>query len=230
MSQETHRSNIQAVVKLVKERRVRGRRTVIAVAGPPASGKTTLAEAVVQSLNRMGPDGGQASVLPMDGYHLDNEDLRQRGLLARKGAVETFDALGFSAALRSVVNNQSDLALPGFDRDRDCVVPDQIVIKQTTQIVVAEGNYLLLDREPWSSLQPFYDGTVFVKAALDVLEQRLLARWHDQDLSAQDAQDKVMTNDLPNAALVLDESLGADLVIEHAVHDALFGPDGGRPD
>jgi pantothenate kinase len=62
---------------------------------------------------------------------------------------------------------------------------------------------------------------VFVKAPLEVLKARLLERWRDQHLSPQEAQQKVTENDLPNAALVLQESMSADLVIEHAVHDAL---------
>lgn len=221
MSQDTHQANVQTVVNLVRDRVVNGRRTVIAIAGPPASGKSTLAESVVECLNRTGHEGLRASLLPMDGFHFDNDHLRDLGLLARKGAVETFDAVGFSAAITALAGNQSGLLLPRFDRDRDRVVPDEIAIDLKTRIIVTEGNYLLLNREPWSSLRPLYDATVFVKAPLSILEMRLIERWSEQNLTAQAAQSKIRDNDLPNAALVMRESAAADLTIEHSVHDAL---------
>ena len=124
-------------------------------------------------------------------------------------------------------NNPETLALHAGHRADPTTGSVAVPIHQTT-------SYQFRDTEHAGNLFALKElGNIYTRImnpTVDVLEQRLFARWHDQDLSAQDAQDKVMTNDLPNAALVLDESLGADLVIEHAVHDALFGPEGGRPD
>ena len=72
-------------------------RRLVALAGPPATGKSTLAGALCERLSR---DGQSAVVVPMDGFHLDNRILEARGLLARKGAPETFDADGFIALIR----------------------------------------------------------------------------------------------------------------------------------
>jgi len=69
----------------------KGRR-LIAIAGAPASGKSTLAARVVEGLNAQVP--GRAAVVPMDGFHLDDTVLSARGDLARKGAPHTFDVLG----------------------------------------------------------------------------------------------------------------------------------------
>jgi hypothetical protein len=46
---------------------------------------------------------------------------------------------------------------------------------------------------------------------MDILKQRLLARW--ENLSKEAAQEKVTANDLPNARLVLDNSVSADLIV-----------------
>ena len=73
----------------VKSRAVDGKRLLVAIAGPPGSGKSTLAERLASGI------GPSAAALPMDGFHLDNATLRQKGLLDRKGAPETFDAKGF---------------------------------------------------------------------------------------------------------------------------------------
>lgn len=67
-----------AVVEFIDRAARSDRRTLIGIAGPPGSGKSTLAEAVVQQLNRRAGDSDHAALLPMDGFHLDNELLLQR--------------------------------------------------------------------------------------------------------------------------------------------------------
>lgn len=225
MSQATHQANIQSVVDLILGRLEPDRRTIIAIAGPPASGKTTLTEAVVEHLNKRAESAPslKASVLPMDGFHLGNDVLDELGLRHRKGAVETFDETAFCTALSDLSQSQDERLLPGFDRSQDRVVPGKIQVEASTRIIVTEGNYLLLNRSPWREARDLYAATVFVTAPLDVLKMRLIERWLDQGLSAQEAQSKVMNNDLPNAAMVLIQSQHADLVIEHHVHDTLAG-------
>jgi pantothenate kinase len=70
-----------------------GERILVAIAGPPGAGKSTLAEALAASLNRARPES--AAVIPMDGFHYDDAILEQRGLRSRKGSPATFDVNGF---------------------------------------------------------------------------------------------------------------------------------------
>ena len=56
-------------------------RSLVAVAGPPASGKSTLAEGLVERLNAERP--GVAALLPMDGYHFDDLLLVPWGQIGR---------------------------------------------------------------------------------------------------------------------------------------------------
>jgi pantothenate kinase len=67
-------------------------RCLIAIAGPPASGKTTLASNVAVALNQR---THEATFFPMDGFHLDNRIPIERDRLVEKGAPDTFDAGGF---------------------------------------------------------------------------------------------------------------------------------------
>ena len=75
------------------------KRFLVAIAGPPGAGKSTMADSLAAALRARGES---AEVLPMDGFHMDNAILIERGLLARKGIPETFDVRGFIDIVRAV--------------------------------------------------------------------------------------------------------------------------------
>ena len=64
-------------------------RRLVAVVGPPASGKSTVAEALAK---RLTDQVEEAVVVPMDGFHLDDRLLQKDGTQNRKGAPNTFDS------------------------------------------------------------------------------------------------------------------------------------------
>lgn len=185
-------------------------RFIVAIAGPPGSGKSTLAEDLAAALAAAGE---KAVVLPMDGFHMDNDLLEETGLLARKGAPETFDVRGLGDILRAVRAADEDVLVPVFDRSREIAIASARRIAPSDRIVIAEGNYLLLDRRPWSALLPLFDHTVLLRVPMAELERRLNARWQGFGLDAERVAAKVHGNDLPNARTVLEHSVTPDLEI-----------------
>lgn len=188
------------------------RRIICAVAGAPASGKSTLAEALVERLNAA--ESGAAALLPMDGFHYDDLHLVPAGLRARKGAPETFDVGGLRHTLMRLRANEEDaVAVPVFDRSIEIARAGARLIPRPVRVIVAEGNYLLLTRPPWDALRPQFDVTVMIDVPEEDLRRRLRARWQGFGLTEDEIAWKLDGNDLPNGRVVRAESAAADFVL-----------------
>lgn len=212
--------DIDAILDLIEDRLgsdlANGRRRLVAIAGPPASGKSTLAARVVEGVNRSA--GYAAALLPMDGFHLDNEVLNARALRGIKGAPETFDAAGFVALVRHIREGGVDTHYPLFDRAQDRTLPGAGFLSARTPLVVVEGNYLLLRQGVWAELNALFDLTIMLAPPLAELEARLIARWRDHGLPPADAAARARGNDLTNARTVINESAEADLFLGDPRH------------
>lgn len=188
----------------------RGRRTLVALAGAPASGKSALAAALEARLNAAAP--GRAATLGMDGFHYDDAVLRARGRLARKGAPDTFDVGGLVATLTRLRENAEDeIAVPVFDRALEIARAGARIIPRSAEIMLVEGNYLLLDAPPWDRLAPRFDLTALLEVPEEIRRARLAARWAGR--AEPEIRAKLEENDLPNGRLVMARSRSADLIL-----------------
>lgn len=199
----------------------RGKRQLVAIFGAPGSGKSTLVERLCASINA--GSAGSCAIVPMDGFHLDDAILRERGLLPRKGAPETFDVEGFIHLHRRLSDNLDEsIAVPLFDRDMELSRAAARFVPQSVETVLIEGNYLLLQQPGWADLAQFYGLTIQLDVPVDELERRLMERWDDQGLSPQEAHAKVHGNDMLNAKLILSQSQAPDVLF--AAHDSPANP------
>ena len=184
-------------------------RAVLGVCGAPGAGKSTLARQLVQAV------GPEAVVVPMDGFHLHDDELARRGLSDRKGAPETFDVAGYTGLLRRI-RSETDHTVyaPEFDRSRELSVAGAIAVRPEHRLVVTEGNYVLYDGPGWSDVQPLLDEAWYVEGDEQVRLDRLVRRHIEFGKPPDLAQRWATVSDQANADLVAPTRAAADVLVE----------------
>ena len=176
----------------------RSGRVLLGLVGPPGSGKSTLAAALQAEF------AGVSQVVPMDGFHLANVELERLGRRDRKGAPDTFDAAGYAALLRRLLVQADDEVIyaPEFRREIEEPVANAIPVFARTQLVITEGNYLLLAEEPWAQVRGLLDEIWYVDVDDALRVERLTQRHVQFGRSADEAAAWVASTDDPNARLI----------------------------
>jgi len=188
-----------------------GRPVLVGVAGEPGAGKSTLTASLVAGLRER---GRSAVLVPMDGFHLANVALVELGRADRKGAIDTFDAAGYAALLTRLRGAGPDTVwAPTYDRSIEESVAGAIGVPPGTDVVVTEGNYLLVDDGPWSAVRRLLDEAWAVEVDPEVRRTRLVARHVEFGKSSEVAAAWVASVDEPNADFVRSTFARADLVI-----------------
>ncbi|KAI0206049.1 P-loop containing nucleoside triphosphate hydrolase protein [Astrocystis sublimbata] len=198
------------------------RRFMIAIGGIPGSGKTTLSQMVTQALNARHADlspGAKdgvpiAAFVPMDGYHLTRAQLSAlpdpTRAHARRGAEFTFDGAAFLTlvkALREPLTASSGKILaPSFDHAVKDPKNDDIVIDPGNRIIVFEGNYVVLEKDPWREAAALMDERWFVDVDFEVARRRLVARHVKAGIASdeEEAGKRADENDLVNGRQVVE--------------------------
>jgi pantothenate kinase len=172
-----------------------GRRKLLGLVGAPGSGKSTLALALRQALP------GRAQVVPMDGFHLANAELQRLGRADRKGAPDTFDSAGYVALLRRLREQREGeiVYAPEFRREIEEPIAAAIAVLPQTQLLITEGNYLLLQEGAWAEVAPLLDEVWYVEVDDGVRVERLVQRHQQFGRSREAALAWVADTDEPNA-------------------------------
>ena len=163
--------------------------------------------------------GIKLQALGMDGFHhyqkyilshtvfIDGTEIEMKKV---KGCPESFD---FERLLRYVqrIKNEEKVLWPLYDRRMHDVVDDQIDV--SAPIVLIEGNYLLLDEEPWNRLSDLCDASVFIEADEQSLCDRLIQRKLNGGMAPHEAVAFVRQSDLRNVKRILEHRKKADVTL-----------------
>jgi len=194
------------------------RRVLIGVTGAPGAGKSTLTEELAGAL---GARGLPTAVVGMDGFHLAQRELRRLGREHRKGAPDTFDAHGYVALLHRLRRRPGHTGpghtvyAPRYVRGGlEEPIGSAVPVHPHVQVVLTEGNYLLLPQEPWDQVPPVLDEVWYVQPDDTLRRQRLLGRHVAAGKSHAEALAFTDGSDAANAELVTATRHRADVLIE----------------
>ena len=197
------------LVELINRQTSFPSRFILAISGPPGSGKSTISSLIANSL------GECAKIVPMDGFHLENQRLKDLNLFHRKGSPKTFDAYGFLELIRNIRKKES-LTFPIFNRDADETIKDAETLCPKHKIIIIEGNYLLLNKHPWSDLKEYFDLSIYLEVSDIKLEKRLTDRWIEHGLDPISASVRAINNDMANVSYVKKHSIHPDFKIRES--------------
>jgi len=184
-------------------------RRLLGITGAPGAGKSTYALRVVAESEV------PAAYVPMDGFHLADVTLTSLGRLDRKGAPDTFDAWGYAALLRRLREETDHVVYaPGFERDLEQPIAGALAVPPEAELVVTEGNYLLLDLPEWRAVRAQLDEVIHLETDDVVRHQRLVARHVAFGKTPAAAEAWVARVDEANAALIEGAAHRADRVVE----------------
>lgn len=183
-------------------------RRVLGIAGGPGVGKSTIAQRLAAEL------GAAAAYVPMDGFHMRQAKLEALGTAADKGMPHTFEGAAFAEFLGALKAATGDMNGPGYSRKIEDVVEDAFTVLPQTQVLVVEGNYLLLPDAPWDGVRPLLDLAVFIDVPRERVRARLLRRHAAEGLFTEERnREHVERVDLANYDLVSTSRSRADLII-----------------
>lgn len=184
-------------------------RRILGITGAPGSGKSTVARLLVDAV------GAAAVLVGMDGYHLAEAELERLGRAERKGAPDTFDAAGYVALLRRLrTPDAGTVYAPEFRRAIEEPVAGAVAVPPGVSLVVTEGNYLLLDFEPWSAIRALLNEVWFLAPEEHTRRAWLTARHRRYGRTVEEATERTTGSDERNARLVAQTSNRADLILD----------------
>ena len=203
-------SSIEEALSRIKDLALKhSGRFIIGIVGKPGAGKSTLTSHLIENLPK-----DSVSLVPMDGYHLSNLQLKNLGLTDRKGAFNTFDSNGYVSLLKRInTETDQDIYYPVFHREIEESYAADGVVLANTKIVLTEGNYLLFDKAGWEKVAAELTEIWYININDSVRIDRLVKRHEFYGKDKESALNWATGTDEINAKIVESTAVRADVII-----------------
>ncbi len=219
-TEKTLRKTFPAVVDRIVESCIRrsNTRPVVAIAGPPGSGKSSIALVLQGFLKKRHLN---ALVLPLDGFHRKNSDLMAHttrigkmkvSLYDIKGAKETYNTPHLMECMEKLRSGEV-FYWPLYSRSLHEPVEKGILVNGEVDLYIVEGNYLLLKSEPWNRLSPHFCLKIFIRSRKRFLKRGIISRKMKGGFSRIEARKHYLFSDRRNIDEVLADSTGYDCML-----------------
>jgi pantothenate kinase len=220
------------LAKLLETHKQHPKRLMVAIVGPPGSGKSVFAEQLNWIIFRGFLDKEARSVaLTMDGFHYPNtylethkrqlSDGAEIPLSWVKGQPDTFNMDALRNALRQLRAAPEYVYWPGYSRITHDPVPNAHKIHASTNIVFVDGNYLISNQAPFTGLGDFFDLKMYVEVPTAKILSNLMERHMKTGKTVDEAKSWVKRIDLPNARIAEQSKALADVVVVKTTDDDL---------
>ncbi len=183
------------------------RRILVYLVAPPGTGKTTLS-LLLEKLSAAREGLTPIQAIGLDGFHYHSDYIRTHSverdgklipMIDVKGCPETFDVVHLREKLWSL--KKEDIRWPVYDRRYHDVVEDVKLLNH--DIILLEGNWLLLREGAWQDIRSFADYTLFISAKAEDLRERLIGRKMRGGKTRQEAEHFYETSDKLNVEHIL---------------------------
>lgn len=210
---------IPLLKKFEEIQKEKGSRILIILAAAPGVGKSTLLS-FLKYLTENNKELPKITTIGMDGFHHYQDyllshttmrDGKEIQMVKIKGAPITFDLPLLRERVKMVAAGE-ECGWPSYDRLLHNPVENAVIV--TGDIVLLEGNYLLLKDEGWCELKEYADLTIKIDADIEMLRGRLTERKLLTGVDEETAKAFVEMSDLYNARLCVNNSLDADIVLK----------------
>ena len=191
-----------------------GRRMIIFLAAPPGVGKSTLT-LLLEQLSNTDEELVPLQALGLDGFHypntyLNTHSVEREGKLipmsSIKGSPETFSVDKLIGKLTDIRKN--DVRWPIYDRSIHDIVEEIVTVRKN--LIILEGNWLLLGEDRWQNVRSFADYSLFISADPADLKERLIRRKMAGGSTMEAAKKFYQKSDRLNVERCLKKSWPAD--------------------
>ena len=151
---------------------------IIGIGGSVAVGKSTTAR-VLQSLLANWDDHRDVGLLTTDGYLYPNVELKERGLMDRKGFPESYNTSALIETLQAIRSGAAVVETPVYSHLAYDIVEGAVEEIRQPDVLIVEGLNVLQGNPNSSNLfvSDFFDFSIYVDAETSLIKQWYVERF-----------------------------------------------------